>query len=128
MVAFTLVGPGPLQLALVVCAFSVNSVAFSVAFAGASDFLPQRQRTAFFGCVIACYSVAGIVAPYVLGLVVQAGRTASEGYSNGFLLVGLVICVFAVIGGRLLNPEAARRTLEAETVRRQAATTAGRAS
>lgn len=119
MIAFTAVGPGPLQLALVICTFSINSVAFSVAFAAASDFLPQRQRAAFFGCVIAFYSVAGIVAPYVLGLVVQAGPTPAEGYSHGFLVVGIAICVFAVIGGRLLNPEAAHRALEAETARRQ---------
>ncbi|MDI3406906.1 MFS transporter [Streptomyces cavernicola] len=128
MIAFTLVGPGPLQLALVICTFSINSVAFSVAFAGASDFLPQRQRTAFFGCVIAVYSVAGIVAPYVLGLVVEAGATVSEGYANGFLLVGVAICVCAAIGGRLLNPEAARRTLESETLRLRSAATTGRTS
>lgn len=128
MIAFSLVGPGPLQLVLVICTFSINSVAFSVAFAGASDFLPQRQRAAFFGCVIAVYSVAGIVAPYVLGLVVEAGATVAEGYANGFLLVGIAICAFAAIGGRLLNPEAARRTLEAETVRLRSATAAGRTS
>ncbi|MEU6663384.1 MFS transporter [Streptomyces sp. NPDC046821] len=128
MIAFTLVEPGPLQLVLVICTFSINSVAFSVAFAGASDFLPQRQRAAFFGCVIAVYSVAGIVAPYVLGIVVEAGATASQGYAHGFLLVGVAICVFAAIGGCLLNPEGARRRLEADTVRLHAATTAGRTS
>ena len=58
MIAFALIGPGTLQLVLVICTFSINGVAFSVAFAGASDFLPQRQRAAFFGCVIAFYSIA----------------------------------------------------------------------
>ncbi|MEU6265703.1 MFS transporter [Saccharopolyspora shandongensis] len=120
MIAFALVGPGTLQLVLVICTFSINSVAFSVAFAGASDFLPQRQRTAFFGCVIGFYSIAGIVAPYALGLIVQAGPTPSEGYSNGFLVVGTAICACAVVGARLLDPEAARRTLEAETAMRRA--------
>ncbi|MDI2028220.1 MFS transporter [Saccharopolyspora sp. TS4A08] len=120
MIAFTLVGPGKLQLALVICTFSINSVAFSVAFAGASDFLPQRQRAAFFGCVIGFYSLAGIIAPYALGLIVQAGPTASAGYANGFLVVGIAICACAAVGARLLNPEAARQALEAETAMRRA--------
>lgn len=120
MIAFTLVGPGTLQLVLVICTFSINSVAFSVAFAGASDFLPQRQRAAFFGCVIGFYSLAGIIAPYALGLIVQAGPTASAGYANGFLVVGIAICACAVVGARLLNPEAARQALETETAIRRA--------
>ena len=121
MVLFTQVGPGTLQLVLVIATFSINSVAFSVAFAGASDFLPQRQRAAFFGCIIAFYSIAGIVAPYALGVIVDARATAAQGYANGFLLVGIVICVFAVLGGRMLDPDAARRTLEQETAHRRQA-------
>ncbi|NLU68805.1 MFS transporter [Streptomyces sp. HNM0574] len=126
MIAFSRIDSGPVQLVLVVCTFSVNSVAFSVAFAGASDFLPRHRRGAFFGCVIAVYSVAGIVAPYVLGLIVEAGPTVSEGYANGFLAVGVTICLAAALGGRLLDPEAARRRLEAETARRGATETADR--
>ncbi|WP_435199910.1 MFS transporter [Janibacter sp. GS2] len=119
MIAFTQVSPGRLQLVLVVCAFAINSVAFSVAFAGAADFLPSRHRPGFFGCIIAAYSVAGIVAPYVLGVIVDAGATVAEGYANGFLIVGLTICVFAVIGGYLLDPARSRAALVEETRRRR---------
>ena len=77
MIMFTQVQPGPLQLVLVVAAFSINSVAFSIGFAGASDFLPAHQRASFFGCIVAAYSVAGMVAPYVLGLIVE-GRSDSR--------------------------------------------------
>ena len=119
MMAFTQVGPGPLQLTLVVAAFSINSVAFSIAFAGAADFLPRRHRAGFFGCIIAAYSVAGIVAPYLLGVIIDAADTVTQGYANGFLVVGATICVFAVIGGVLLDPERSRRRLEAETLRRR---------
>ncbi|WP_306318278.1 MULTISPECIES: MFS transporter [unclassified Streptomyces] len=121
MIAFTQVPPGGLQLALVVAAFSINSVAFSVAFAGAADFLPRRHRPGFFGCVIAAYSVAGIVAPWLLGVIVDAADTVSQGYADGFLVVGITICVFAVAGGLLLNPARSRAALLAETARRGAA-------
>jgi Sugar phosphate permease len=117
MIAFTQVQPGPLQLVLVVAAFSINSVAFSIGFAGASDFLPSHQRAAFFGCIIAVYSVAGMVAPYMLGLIVDSAATPSAGYAHGFLVVGITICVFGVVGGLMLNPARARvRLLELTAV------------
>ncbi|MFD8569776.1 MFS transporter [Streptomyces sp. NPDC057694] len=121
MIAFTQVPPGGVQLALVVAAFSINSVAFSVAFAGAADFLPRRHRPGFFGCIIAVYSVAGIVAPWLLGVIVDAADTVSQGYADGFLVVGISICVFAVAGGLLLDPARSRTALLAETARRRAA-------
>ena len=127
MIAFTQVRPGGLQLGLVVAAFSINSVAFSVAFAGAADFLPRRHRPGFFGCIIAAYSVAGIVAPWLLGVVVDAADTVSQGYANGFLIVGITICVCAVAGGLLLNPARSREVLLAETARRRAAAATGAA-
>lgn len=111
MITFTQIPPGPLQLVLVVAAFSINSVAFSIGFAGASDFLPAHQRASFFGCIIAAYSVAGMVAPYVLGVIVENAPTPTEGYANGFLIVGITICVFGVAGGLMLNPARARERL-----------------
>ncbi|KQZ76207.1 MFS transporter [Nocardioides sp. Root151] len=116
MVVFTQLERGPIQLVLVICGFAVNSVAFSVAFAGASDFLPAHQRVGFFGCIIAAYSVAGIVAPYVLGVIVDHAATPAEGYATGFMYVGIAVCVFGIIGGLMLNPERARRTLEKLTL------------
>ncbi|MGW6455273.1 MFS transporter [Streptomyces sp. NPDC055078] len=116
MIAFTLVQPGSLQLVLVVIAFSVNSVAFVVAFAGVSDFLPAHQRVAFFGCAVAIYSLAGIFAPYVLGLIVEAAPDLVHGYANGFLVVGIGVCVTSVLGGFMLNPAKARKKLEKLTI------------
>ncbi|MGC4946773.1 MFS transporter [Streptomyces sp. DT224] len=121
MIAFTQVPPGGLQLTLVVAAFSINSVAFSVAFAGAADFLPRRHRPGFFGCIIAAYSVAGIAAPWLLGVIVDRADTAAQGYAHGFLVVGITICVFAVAGGLLLDPARSRAALLAETARRRTA-------
>lgn len=111
MIAFTQLPAGPLQLVLVVAAFSINSIAFAIGFAGASDFLPAHQRAAFFGCIVAAYSVAGMVAPYALGLIVESAATPAEGYSNGFFIVGIIICVFGVVGGLMLNPARARARL-----------------
>jgi MFS family permease len=112
MMIFTQIPSGAGQLVLVIIAFAVNSVPFSVAFAGASDFLPARQRVAFFGCIIAAYSVAGIVAPYLLGLIIDRAPTAAQGYSTGFLFVGAVVCVMGVAGGYMLNPEKSRAALQ----------------
>ena len=111
MISFTRIEPGPLQLVLVVAAFSINSIAFAIGFAGASDFLPAHQRAAFFGCIVAVYSVAGVVAPYALGLIVEHAVTPTAGYANGFFIVGIVICSYGVFGGLMLNPAHARNRL-----------------
>ncbi|MBC7302866.1 MAG: MFS transporter [Nocardia sp.] len=112
MILFTQMSPGTPQLVLVILAFAVNSVPFSVAFAGASDFLPAHYRVAFFGCIIAAYSLAGIMAPYGLGRIVDHSATAAQGYSSGFLIVGIAVCVLAVIGAFMLDPAKARADLE----------------
>lgn len=120
MIVFTLLPPGAPQVVMVVVAFSINSVAFTIAFAGAADFLPRKHRSSFFGCSNALYSLTGIVAPWVLGEVVDGGRTVAEGYAHGFLIIGVSVCVLAVIGGLLLHPERSREALLAETARRRA--------
>ncbi|MFI5662467.1 MFS transporter [Streptomyces sp. NPDC051684] len=120
MIAFTQLPPGGLQVVLVMLSFSINSVAFALGLAGAADFLPRKHRAGFFGCANALYSLAGIVAPWVLGVVVNAGRTAAEGYAHGFLIIGITICVLAVSGGLLLHPERSREVLLAEAARRRA--------
>lgn len=118
MVGFCLVPPGPVQFVLVILAFSMNPVPFTVAVAGASDFVPKRHRPAFFGWIVALYSVAGIVAPYVLGLIVDAAADVADGYSNGFIVVGSLICVLAVVGGLvLMNPEKGMADIDAEAGR-----------
>lgn len=111
MITFTQLPAGPLQLVLVIAAFSINSIAFAIGFAGASDFLPAHQRAAFFGCIVAAYSVAGMIAPYALGLIIESAATPAEGYANGFFIVGIFICVFGVAGGLMLNPARARARL-----------------
>lgn len=118
MALFTRLQPGPIQLALVVVAFAVNSVPFSIAFHGASDFLPAKQRTAFFGCIIGVYSLAGIAAPYALGMVIEHAKTPAAGYAQGFLWIGIIIAVLGGIGGMLVNPERARATLETVALER----------
>ncbi|MDK8433420.1 MULTISPECIES: MFS transporter [unclassified Brevibacterium] len=119
LITFSGIDHGWPQLVLVVCAFSINSVAFSTAFAGASDFLPAKHRVGFFGCIIAVYSVAGILAPYVVGIIVDRSDTVQHGYSFAFQVAGVAIVICALIGGYLLDPERSRRVLLTITARRE---------
>lgn len=114
-IIFSSIDSSLIQMIFVVAAFSINSVAFSIAFAGASDFLPAKQRVGFFGCIIGFYSIAGISAPYVIGLIVDSADTVEAGYALAFRVVGIAIIVCALIGGKLLDPEKARRSLLAAT-------------
>lgn len=119
LIIFSRMDQGLPQLVLVICAFSINSVAFSTAFAGAADFLPAKQRVGFFGCIIGVYSIAGILAPYVVGVIVDAADTVQQGYALAFQVAGIAIVVCAILGGLLLDPERSRRTLLAITAKRE---------
>lgn len=110
-IIFSSIDSGLIQSIFVVAAFSINSVAFSIAFAGAADFLPAKQRVPFFGCIIGFYSIAGISAPYVIGLLVDSASSVEAGYGLAFRVVGVAIIVCALLGGSLLDPEKSRRKL-----------------
>ncbi len=64
---------------------------------------------------IAAFAVtsgAVILAPYVIGFIVEHAPTAAQGYSPGFMFVGITACVLGVIGSLMLNPDKAKARLE----------------
>lgn len=97
--------PGTLQMALIVLSASLGTAGFGVGFSAASDVIPPKQRAQVFGIITAIYSVAGIVAPIVLGHLVGAGATASAGYDKGFLWLGVILLAGGLAGLFLINPE-----------------------
>lgn len=111
MIAFTVLPTGALQFGLVVLAFSTSGVSFAVGFQAVSDFLPHRHRAAFFGALVAVYSIAGIATPYVFGLVLEAAPSIAEGYATAFAVLGASLVVMAAVGAALTDPEKSREIL-----------------
>jgi ACS family D-galactonate transporter-like MFS transporter len=70
-----------------------------------SEMTPVSQRGAVLGINSAVGTSAGIIAPYMMGSVVEHATSAAEGYSNGFVICGAVTVIGGLIGLFFLRPE-----------------------
>jgi MFS family permease len=103
-----------LKITMMVAGIAVPSVIYIMGHAMVSEFTPVRQRSAMLGINNAIATLAGVVAPMVMGNLVQQaiskGASAADGYERGFLICGVVAVICGLIGMVYLRPgsEAAR--------------------
>jgi MFS family permease len=69
-----------------------------------SEFTPTSQRAAVIAILGAIYTVAGIVAPFVTGTVVENASTPLVGYYHGYAITALVQIAGGLAGLLLLWP------------------------
>ncbi|MFH8616389.1 MFS transporter [Streptomyces sp. NPDC017979] len=112
-VGFSLLDGGTVQILLIVVGASLTSAGYGIAFAAVSDVVPARQRGGAMGVIVAVYSLGGIIAPLVLGGLVDSAATPGDGYAQGFLLIGVLVIVGAVVCALLADPERDARKLAA---------------
>jgi ACS family D-galactonate transporter-like MFS transporter len=94
-----------IQISLIIAGTSLPSVVFVLAPAILSEFTPATQRGAILAINSAVGTSAGIIAPYSMGSVIQSAASVAEGYSNGFVICGVVTLVGGLIGLVFLRPE-----------------------
>jgi MFS family permease len=86
--------------------FALGSVIFTLGHVMVAEVTPPAQRGAMLGINNAVATTAGIFAPYVMGMVVDVGVNATQGFRSGFMIAGAMVMVGAIIGFLLINPEA----------------------
>ena len=92
-------------LALIIAGTTLPSMVFILSPAILSEMTPASQRGAVLGINSAVGTSAGVIAPYVMGSVIEGAATAAEGYSNGFVICGAVNLIGGLIGLVFLRPE-----------------------
>src|SRR6202051_1109372 len=80
------------------------------------EFTPGSQRGAVISIYGAIYTLAGIVAPSVMGSVIQHAAGLLEGYMTGFTINAVVMVVSGLLGLLLLWPNSERARLMAQVV------------
>jgi len=75
------------------------------------EFTPVSQRGAVISIYGAIYTTAGILAPFVMGKVIQYADTPLQGYMTGFTINGVVMIVSGLLGLLLLWPDTERARL-----------------
>ncbi|SPZ34874.1 MFS transporter [Rhodococcus wratislaviensis] len=105
MFLFTTIGTGPLQMVLITLAFSLNTAAYAVAFVAVGDLVHPKQRGTILGCLVAFYSMAGVIAPLLLGHFVGDAADKASGYGQGFAITGLLMVFGGLAATFLVRPD-----------------------
>lgn len=78
------------------------------------EFTPVAQRGAVIAIYGAIYTLAGIVAPAVMGVLVQHAGGLMEGYLMGFTINAAILIISGLLGLMLLWPNTERARLMAQ--------------
>jgi MFS family permease len=102
MITLLVVGSGLCGSIYVVCAPMIG------------EFTPVSQRGAVIAIYGAIYTLAGIVAPSVMGSVIQRAGGTLDGYMTGFTINAVILVVSGLLGLLLLWPDTERARLMAQ--------------
>ena len=94
-----------MTIALIIAGTTLPSVVYILSPAILSEITPVSQRGAILAINSAVGTSAGIIAPYIMGSVIEGAASAAEGYSNGFTVCGVVTLIGGLIGLIFLRPE-----------------------
>jgi MFS transporter, ACS family, D-galactonate transporter len=70
-----------------------------------SKITPVAQRGALLAIGTAVGTSVGLLAPYVMGSVVETAASPLDGFNTGFMICGVIMLVGGVIGMMLMRPE-----------------------
>jgi MFS family permease len=102
MIALLVVGSGLCGSIYVVCAPMLG------------EFTPVSQRGAVLAIYGAIFTLAGIIAPMVMGSVIQRAASPLDGYLTGFTINAVIMVVSGLLGLALLWPNTERARLMGE--------------
>ncbi len=96
------------RIAILVISTGVSGAIYVVCPAMLGEFTPTDQRGAVIAIYGAIYTLAGILAPYVMGSVINDAATPLLGYLAGFRILAVIMIAAGVLGLLLLWPNTER--------------------
>jgi MFS family permease len=93
------------KVALTTIGVALPSVIYVIGNAVVGEIAPVAQRGALLAIGTAVSTSAGLLAPYVMGSVVETAATPLDGFNTGFMICGVIMLVGGVIGMSLMRPE-----------------------
>jgi MFS family permease len=105
---------GALQIATLVVGAGLSGSIYVVCAPMISEFTPVSQRGAVIAIHGSLYSLAGIIAPAVMGSMIQRQDNMIDGYMTGFTINAVILVASGLLGLLLLWPNTERARLMAE--------------
>jgi MFS family permease len=103
-----------LQIALLVLGSGLCGSIYVVCPPMLGEFTPVSQRGAVIAIYGAIFTLAGILAPLVMGNVIQSSASTIDGYMMGFTINGGILIISGLLGLLLLWPNTERARLLAK--------------
>jgi len=103
-----------LQIALLVIGSGLCGSIYVVCAPMIGEFTPVSQRGAVIAIYGAIYTLAGILAPWVMGGVIQRASGIFDGFMTGFTINAVILIVSGLLGLLLLWPNTERARLMRE--------------
>lgn len=94
-----------LKIALTTIGVALPSVIYVISNAVVAEITPTAQRGALLAIGTAISTSAGLLAPYVMGSVVERAATPLTGFNNGFMICGFIMLAGGIIAMALMRPE-----------------------
>jgi MFS family permease len=108
------IAPGGLMIGLLVVGSGLCGAIYVVCPPMIGEFSPVSQRGAVISIYSAIYTLAGILAPTVMGSVIQRAAVPLDGYMTGFTINAVILVASGLLGLLLLWPNTERARLTGE--------------
>jgi MFS family permease len=105
-----------LQIALLVVGSGLCGSIYVVCPPMLGEFTPVQQRGAVIAIYGAIYTLAGLIAPFVMGTVIQSAAVPLDGYMTGFTINAVIMAASGLLGLLLLWPNSERARLMRQAV------------
>jgi MFS family permease len=105
-----------LKIGVLVFGAAIGSTIYVVIPMIVSELTPQSQRAGMLAIVNSFVTLAGVLAPLIMGSIIQNAATPLAGYERGYVILGALMIAGGVIGLLFIRPEADRKRLAARAV------------
>lgn len=93
------------KIALTTIGVAVPSAIYVIGQTVVAEITPVAQRGALLAIGTAVSTSAGLLAPYMMGSVVETATTPLAGFNTGFMICGIIMLAGGLIGMALIRPE-----------------------
>jgi ACS family D-galactonate transporter-like MFS transporter len=105
MVMMPVVPGAAAKIALTTVGVALPSVIYVIGQAVVAEITPVAQRGAMLAIGTAISTSAGLVAPYIMGSIIETAATPLAGFDTGFMVCGIVMLIGGLLGVVLIRPE-----------------------
>src|SRR3984957_2587412 len=97
---------GWMQDLLIGLSFSIGAVIFPLGSALIGEITPPAQRGAMLGITNSIHTLAGLLAPMMMGRIIDACASPAIGFRMGFMMNGAMVVVLGSVAAALIDPKA----------------------